>query len=61
MVNHFVGEKKRKKKDGGGAGSSGVRPKNCPLSERQQLALLMQMTAGENSGINLLGRIACFL
>nr|CAB3221735.1 ankyrin repeat domain-containing protein 11 [Phallusia mammillata] len=35
-------EKKRKKKDGG-------RPKNCPLSERQQLALLMQMTAEESN------------
>ncbi|CAK8682660.1 unnamed protein product [Clavelina lepadiformis] len=41
-------EKKRRKKDTKSAGSK-ARPKHYPLSERQQLALLMQMTASENT------------
>jgi len=42
----ITGERKRKKKDAGH-----VPRKHFPLSERQQLALLMQMTAEENNGM----------
>ena len=49
----FLGERKRKKRDGKGSTGASNRPKHFPFSERQQLALLMQMTAEEKNGMFL--------